>query len=619
MSVSIIIVTYYTGDALRLAVKSSLNQPECKELIIVDNGNPPAISAYFEQLRASDARVKILSGQGNIGFAKACNLGAKNASGDYLLMLNPDTMLPQDACKNMLAEIANYPANTLAGCYLQNPDGSEQRGGRRAIVDPKNAAVESLGLQRFFKQVGNVNYNKLAMPEQTHEVPAISGAFMFIAADFYKRLNGFDEDYFLHMEDMDFCYRVHKAGGKVICVPSVKVLHIRSTSEATSSFLEKCKAKSFAIYLDKHFSDKLPHPNPLPEGEGSKANKYSSSLLLFMKTAIWLRCVLKIFLGFVDGMFTSKLAARHEIARIVLINDLVNFAANSADFAGKNIVVTGSSSAIGLSIVGRLLAAGAKVIACYNDTEIAFLHPNLSHIQCDFSKSKEIAKLGDIKADILIHTAAINYLPAILPHFILGGVKRVIAFSDIIIAEREVNKGDQDKISDIINGEKTVKKICEEANLDLTVMRPLLPYGVGFGDVIGKIADTLRKISLFPIYKNAKGLINPVNVGDVADAAIAIIDNPQTFAKQYNLGGGEKISYKEMLQRLSLYLGRKNSFINIGILPSIINFLGKIYQLDNINGELALRMNRDLYIENKQAETDFNYNPRGFLQGEISI
>lgn len=74
-----------------------------------------------------------------------------------------------------------------------------------------------------------------------------------------------------------------------------------------------------------------------------------------------------------------------------------------------------------------------------------------------------------------------------------------------------------------------------------------------------------------------------------------------------------------MLQRLSLYLGRKNSFINIGILPSIINFLGKIYQLDNINGELALRMNRDLYIENKQAETDFNYNPRGFLQGEISI
>jgi len=317
-------------------------------------------------------------------------------------------------------------------------------------------------------------------------------------------------------------------------------------------------------------------------------------------------------------MFTSKLAARHEIARIVLINDLVNFAANSADFAGKNIVVTGSSSAIGLSIVGRLIAAGAKVIACYNDTEIAFSHPNLTLLQCDFSKSKEIAKLGEIKADILIHAAAISYLPAILPHFILGGVKRVIAFSDIIIAEREVNKGDQDKIIGIINAEKAVKKIYEESNVDLTIMRPLLPYGVGFGDVIGKIADTIRKISFFPIYKNAKGLINPVNVGDVADAAIAIIDNPQTFAKEYNLGGGEKISYKQMLERLSLYLARKPRFINIGILPSILNFLGKIYQLDNINGELALRMNRDLSVDNAEANADFNYKPRGFLQSEVS-
>ncbi len=79
---------------------------------------------------------------------------------------------------------------------------------------------------------------------------------MFMRHSDYNRLHGFDEDFFLHVEDLDFCMRVHSAGGKVICVPSVRVTHMTSSSKATLRFLEWQKAKGFRRYFDKHFRGK---------------------------------------------------------------------------------------------------------------------------------------------------------------------------------------------------------------------------------------------------------------------------------------------------------------------------------------------------------------------------
>src|SRR5690606_32157612 len=124
--------------------------------------------------------------------------------------------------------------------------GSEQRGGRRKLLTPKTALVEALCLHRLSKRFGRLNNHEDAMPEETHEVEAISGAFMCIRKNDYQKLGGLDEGYFLHVEDLDMCMRVRKAGGRIICVPKVQVTHMLSTSgEATSQRIEWYKTKGF--------------------------------------------------------------------------------------------------------------------------------------------------------------------------------------------------------------------------------------------------------------------------------------------------------------------------------------------------------------------------------------
>src|SRR5690606_19327994 len=130
------ITSYHTGPALWLAIHSALKQAALKELILVDNGNPPQVVEKIHALE--DKRLVLLTGHGNVGFAKGCNLGAAAATGDYLLFLNPDCLLPDNALQELSAAYEQAGA-MLAGCLLKNPDGSEQRGGRREIITPLNA------------------------------------------------------------------------------------------------------------------------------------------------------------------------------------------------------------------------------------------------------------------------------------------------------------------------------------------------------------------------------------------------------------------------------------------------------------------------------------------------
>src|SRR5476651_1020721 len=94
---SVIIVSYRTGPVLFASIRSVLRQQRLAELIIVNNGNPPDILARLQQMALTEPRLKILTGHGNAGFAKGCNLGAVQATGEFLLFLHPDCLLPSDA------------------------------------------------------------------------------------------------------------------------------------------------------------------------------------------------------------------------------------------------------------------------------------------------------------------------------------------------------------------------------------------------------------------------------------------------------------------------------------------------------------------------------------------
>ncbi|MFY9286989.1 MAG: glycosyltransferase family 2 protein [Alphaproteobacteria bacterium] len=271
-------VSYRTGDVLFEAVQAVLAQTEPVELCLVDNGNPPEVVSKLQDMALSDPRLKLITGHGNVGFGKACNMGAKIAKGDFFLFLNPDSLLPSEA----VAKLKNYAlflkSPFMLGARLKDEAGYDQRGCRRALLTPTTAFIEALHLGALFPKA-RLNFDKEPIPEIISPMPAISGAFMFLPRMDFKSIGGFDEEYFLHVEDLDFCLRFNREGGIIYFVPDIVVTHIGGTSKTTTAFIEKHKARGFSQYFHKNFSD------------------YPSLMLLALDVAIWLRAGLKIGLS----------------------------------------------------------------------------------------------------------------------------------------------------------------------------------------------------------------------------------------------------------------------------------------------------------------------------------
>jgi len=210
-----------------------------------------------------DAEIVILSGHGNVGFAAACNLGANEANGEHLLFLNPDAIMPAGGVAQLLRDGATLERPWLQGAKLVGPDGIEQQGSRRATLTPWRAFVEAAKLYNlaprhpYFRRF---NLHRENCPDDVTPAPTISGACFFLPKGDYFSIQGMDENYFLHVEDIDFCLRFAQAGGEVYFNPNVSVVHYKSSSRVNPIRVEARKTASMSRYFRTHFSDPYPAP-----------------------------------------------------------------------------------------------------------------------------------------------------------------------------------------------------------------------------------------------------------------------------------------------------------------------------------------------------------------------
>ncbi len=243
-SIAVIMVSYHTGPWLQTAVQSLLHQPELSELVVVDNGNPPADSAWLQQQPAFIT----LSGHGNIGFARGCNLGASHTSADYLLFINPDIQAPSGFLAALLAAAKNLQGDWLLSPRIVDMHGHEASGSRRHLLTP----------WRFWGEVLRLPWLRLALhhkplPEALSPVPATSGAAMLLPRATWQKLNGFDEGYFLHVEDLDLCWRLTRMGGQVWFLPRPALSHAGHTSDSPARIVQSYKLRGFMRYFWRHF------------------------------------------------------------------------------------------------------------------------------------------------------------------------------------------------------------------------------------------------------------------------------------------------------------------------------------------------------------------------------
>lgn len=252
-SVSVVMVVYMTGEALEQSLACVLADPLVDELVVVDNGSSPAEAARLRAVAEQDGRVTLLSGHGNIGFARGANLGATAAKGEVLVFLNPDAFLQPGCVAALAREIEGQPSPTIVGGRVLNLDRTEQRGARRGDITPVSALLSMSGLSKRVSAWGRfeVHWEGDALPDQAAPAPTISGAcFCMRKADF-EAVGGFDEGYFLHVEDVDLCWRVREQGGRVLFHPRAEVIHIGGASQTSRLKVEFHKGVGLARYFRK--------------------------------------------------------------------------------------------------------------------------------------------------------------------------------------------------------------------------------------------------------------------------------------------------------------------------------------------------------------------------------
>ncbi|MDD5580372.1 MAG: glycosyltransferase family 2 protein [Methylobacter sp.] len=257
--ISAIIVNYNAGDLLYECVESLLKCPLRIEIIVVDN----ASSDGSLKSLADVPQIKIIRNTLNTGFSAGCNKGLKAANADYLLFLNPDCSLDPHAIYELIQALKSDESVGMVGGLLMNPDGSEQGGGRRAVPTPWRSFVRVFELSRFANRWPRLFFDfylhKQPLPAKPVEVEAISGACMLAKRGAIEDVGLWDEGYFLHCEDLDWCMRFRKRDWKILFVPSARIMHALGVcSRSSPIFVEWHKHKGMMRFYRKFFRHQYP-------------------------------------------------------------------------------------------------------------------------------------------------------------------------------------------------------------------------------------------------------------------------------------------------------------------------------------------------------------------------
>lgn len=259
--VSTIIVNYNSGNHLTECVRSVL--PFCHDIIIIDNASHDSSLIACRNEFPDNDQLHYITNSNNLGFAVACNQGFSKAQHDQILFLNPDCQLQEETLANLLKPFQVSAQVGMVGGLLIDPDGSEQAGGRRSVPTPWRSFVRAFGLNRLSERwprlFEDFVLHQQPLPDHPIEVEAISGACTLVKREAVEDVGLWDEGYFLHCEDLDWCMRFRQKEWKIVFVPDAPVVHARGgCSHARPFFVEWHKHKGMMRFYRKFFRFQYP-------------------------------------------------------------------------------------------------------------------------------------------------------------------------------------------------------------------------------------------------------------------------------------------------------------------------------------------------------------------------
>lgn len=276
IDVSIIIVTFNSQNTIVDCIDSILNtvRKNTFEIIVSDNSKNDETEKIIKEKYSKNDKITFIHNEENLGFSKGNNVGIKKATGRFVLFLNPDTKVYTDTIDGMIDFMEKNPDCGASTCFMELPNGELDDSSHRGFPTPWNSLSYFSSLSKLFpktKLFGGYNMT-FEDTSKTHEIDALAGSFMLVPSAIGEKLKWWDEDYFFYGEDIDFCYRLKKAGYKIFFVPEFRALHLKGVSSGikdvsknvtqasleTKRWATNHRFAAMEIFYNKHYKDKYP-------------------------------------------------------------------------------------------------------------------------------------------------------------------------------------------------------------------------------------------------------------------------------------------------------------------------------------------------------------------------
>ena len=256
MQLSVIIVNYNVKYFLEQCLCSVIKACHTidAEIMVVDNNST---DGSRELLSSRFPSVDFIWNDVNLGFAKANNQALSKATGDYILFLNPDTIVPEDCFEKCIAFLQAHPRAGALGIRMIDGGGKFLKESKRAFPSPLTSLYKLSGLAKLFPRSKTfAKYHLGHLPEnENHEVDVLAGAFMLLPRAIVKEVGSFDEAFFMYGEDVDLSYRVQKAGYKNYYFAQSTIIHFKgeSTKKGSLNYV-RLFYSAMSLFVKKHYS-----------------------------------------------------------------------------------------------------------------------------------------------------------------------------------------------------------------------------------------------------------------------------------------------------------------------------------------------------------------------------
>jgi nucleoside-diphosphate-sugar epimerase len=273
---------------------------------------------------------------------------------------------------------------------------------------------------------------------------------------------------------------------------------------------------------------------------------------------------------------------------------------------GGPILVLGATSLVGRFAVPRLVAEGREVVALSRHAQPPA--PGVRWVRGDVHD----ARLALPPAAAALSLSPIWLLPEALPALEAAGVRRLIAFSSTSRFTKAASPEPEERrvAERLAEGEARTRAFCDEAGIAWTLFRPTLIYAEGRDQNVSRLAGLVRRFGVLPLSGAGPGRRQPVHAEDLAGACLLALDRPQTFGREYDLPGGETLTYRAMAERVFEGLGRRPRILSLP--PPLWRLAFRLASPPGATAAMGERMAEDLVFDGGPAAAEFGWSPRPF-------